>query len=171
MDDQIVEFCDVIKIDCFRGSEVDVLSHFYYTAVQYKADIVIRITADCPLLDPSIANQALYLVSSGLADYASNIVPATWPDGLDCEAFTMDALEEAFKYAKKESDREHVTPYIRNNQHLFKVYNIPSPNPELHIHRWTIDTPEDLAYLERIMSKVKANPTTWDVLHFFVFTS
>jgi glutamate-1-semialdehyde 2,1-aminomutase/spore coat polysaccharide biosynthesis protein SpsF len=163
-DDRIHDFCIMNKIECFRGSEMDVLSRFYKAADQYNADIIIRITADCPLLDPHIAGQVLRLVSSRSADYASNVLPPTWPDGLDCEAFTMTALENAHKNAMRNSDREHVTPYIRNNQHLFRVRNVSSSVPGLQTHRWTVDTPEDLAYLEQILSQSKGGLTTWDII-------
>jgi len=163
-DDQIERFCKGLNINVFRGSETDVLGRFYGAAKAYNADIIVRITADCPLLDAHVASQALWLVSSGMADYASNIMPPSWPDGLDCEAFTMAALERAHFNATRLSEREHVTPYILNNQHTFRVRNVTSPIEDLQKHRWTIDTKEDLDFLRALVNASKKNATTYDYL-------
>lgn len=163
-DDLIVEFCQNYSTDYFRGSESDVLGRFYQTAKTFNADIVVRITADCPLLNPQVASQVLWFVSHGHADYASNIMPPSWPDGLDCEAFTMASLETAHKNAVRPSDREHVTPYILNNQYKFKIHNVTSPIPGLENHRWTLDTKEDLAFLNELVKASKKNASTYDYL-------
>lgn len=160
----IVEWCQQNKINVFRGHESDVLDRFYSAAKHYNADIIVRLTADCPLLDPALVGQVLSIVSHHQADYASNTFLASWPDGLDCEAFTFDALEKAFQNATMLFQREHVTPYIIHNQHLFKVRNIDAPIKGLSEYRWTIDTPEDLQYIEKIILKSPKNPTTWDIL-------
>lgn len=163
-DQSIVNWCKQNKVNVVQGSETDVLERFVDAVNQHQADIVMRLTADCPLLDPFLAGQVLALVTHGHADYATNAFPATWPDGLDAEAFTAKALYQAHEMAVRASDREHVTPYIRNNQHLFCVRNVPSAIPEIHQHRWTIDTPEDLAYIEALLAQSRPNPTTWDIL-------
>jgi glutamate-1-semialdehyde aminotransferase/spore coat polysaccharide biosynthesis protein SpsF (cytidylyltransferase family) len=163
-DDAIYDYCKNNQIDCFRGNESDVLARYYETAVAYKADIIMRITSDCPLLDPALASQVLHLVVTGSADYASNVLPATWPDGLDCEVFTMAALTKAHQHATRPSDREHVTPYIRNNQYKFRVKNVPSVGVNLSDHRWTVDSPADLAYISDIVAHCGSEPSTWDVL-------
>lgn len=163
-DKAIVDWCQKSDIHVYQGSEEDVLARFYEAATQYKADVVMRLTADCPLLDPWIAGQVLHLVSQGYADYASNIMPPTWPDGLDCEAFTFKALENAHQNALRPSDREHVTSFIRNNQNLFKVLNVPSPIPGLHKHRWTVDSPEDLAFLNKCLSRLKKEYSVFSLL-------
>ncbi|MBW8308971.1 MAG: aminotransferase class III-fold pyridoxal phosphate-dependent enzyme [Candidatus Paracaedibacteraceae bacterium] len=164
IDNPIYDWCHVNKVNCFRGDEADVLRRFYEAAKANKADIVVRITADCPLLDQNLAGQVLHLVGHCDADYASNILPATWPDGLDCEAFTFAALEQAYKEARRPSHREHVTPYIRNNQSQFKVMNLPASIPGLQSYRWTIDSPDDLNYIDQLLSLSKDNPTTYDIL-------
>lgn len=164
IDQPIVDWCSKNQVDVFRGSEVDVLSRFYEAAKEHNANVVVRITADCPLLDANIAGQVLYFVSSQEADYASNVLPATWPDGLDCEAFTITALEEAHLKATRQSDREHVTPYIRNNQYKFKVANVPAAIPGLQKHRWTVDTKEDLDFLNSLVKNAKRNATIYDYL-------
>jgi glutamate-1-semialdehyde aminotransferase/spore coat polysaccharide biosynthesis protein SpsF (cytidylyltransferase family) len=164
VDQQITNWCNSNNILNFAGSESDVLGRFFETAKFFKADIVVRITADCPLLDPYIAGQVLFLVAQSYADYASNIMPPTFPDGLDCEAFTIEALEKAYLNATYPSDREHVTPYIRRNQKCFKSLNVTSPIPGLQKHRWTIDTKEDLEFIKELLSHSKKNPTTYDLL-------
>jgi glutamate-1-semialdehyde aminotransferase/spore coat polysaccharide biosynthesis protein SpsF (cytidylyltransferase family) len=164
IDQPIADWCSKNQIAVFRGSESDVLSRFYVAAKEHNADVVVRITADCPLLDPNIVGQVLYLVVSGEVDYASNVSPATWPDGLDCEAFTIAALEEAHHKAGRQSDREHVTPYIRNNQYKFKIANVPAAMLGLQKHRWTIDTKEDLEFVEKLVKETKVNATTYDYL-------
>ena len=164
IDQPIADWCHKNQVSVFRGSEPDVLARFYGAAKEHGADVVVRITADCPLLDANIVGQVLYLVVSGEVDYASNVLPATWPDGLDCEAFTMWALEEAHNKATRQSDREHVTPYIRNNQYKFKVANVPVAVPGLQKHRWTIDTKEDLEFVEKLVKHTKSNATTYDYL-------
>lgn len=160
----IVDWCMQQQISVFTGSEPDVLSMYYDAAKEYKADVIVRVTDDCPLLDANIVGQVLYLVSSGEADYASNILPATWPNGLDCEAFTFKALEDAFKNAKRLSDREQVTPYIRNSQYQFKVKNVSSSISNLHKHRWTVETKEDLEFIEKLVKNTKKNSSTFDYL-------
>ena len=116
------------------------------------------------MLDPNIAGQVLYLVSNSMSDYASNVLPPTWPDGLDCEAFTIKALEEAHHNSVRDSDREHVTSYIRNHQYKFKILNVSSPIHGLQKHRWTVDSKEDLAFIEILVKKSKNNATTYDFL-------
>lgn len=163
-DQAIVDWCHQHHVDVFRGDEKDVLDRFYQAALAYKADVIMRVTADCPFLDPSIASQVLAVVASQQADYASNVMPATWPDGLDCEVFTFAALEDAWHHAKRPSDREHVTPFIRNNQRLFRTQNISCPIKGLQKHRWTVDTPEDLEYLNKIVALLKKPMTPWSIL-------
>lgn len=160
----IISWCIENNIKHFRGSEHDVLSRFYGAALANNADVIVRITADCPLLDPNLVEQVLYLVSSGEADYASNIMPPTWPDGLDCEAFSMSTLKISFEQASRQSDREHVTPYIRNNQHIFRVKNVATSIPELQKHRWTIDTKQDLEFVEKLVKATKDKASTYDYL-------
>ena len=163
-DQAIVDWCHDHNVDVFQGSENDVLDRFYQAALTHKADIIVRITADCPLLDANIASQVLALLTHSQADYASNGWPATWPDGLDCEAFTFEALKSAQLNAKRPSDREHVTPYIRNNQSMFRVVNVPCPLKGLEKNRWTVDAPEDLEYLSQIVSLMTPPITTWSIL-------
>lgn len=163
-DQQIVGWCQQNNHEVFQGDEQNVLKRFYDAAQHYKADVIVRLTADCPLLDPNIVGQVLYLVSNGDADYASNVMPASWPDGLDSEAFAMDVLSTAYQNATRLSDQEHVTPYIRNNQHMFKCLNVSSPIKGMQKHRWTVDTKEDLNFIEQLVLSTQSNATTYDYL-------
>lgn len=163
-DQQIVDWCHENNHEVFQGDEQNVLKRFYHTAQHYKADVIVRITADCPLLDANIVGQVLYLVANGDADYASNGMPASWPNGLDCEAFTMNVLSTTYQKAQRLIDKEHVTPYIRNNQQIFKCLNVPSSIKGLHRHRWTVDTQEDLRFIEQLVANTKPEATTYDYL-------
>jgi glutamate-1-semialdehyde aminotransferase/spore coat polysaccharide biosynthesis protein SpsF (cytidylyltransferase family) len=163
-DQAIVDWCSINQVDVFRGSENDVLDRFYQAALTHQADVIMRITADCPFLDHHIASQVLALVATKQADYASNVFPATWPDGLDCEAFTFEALKNASLNAKRPSDREHVTSYICNNRSIFHTMNVSCPMKGVEKHRWTVDTPEDLDYLNKIVSRMREPISTWSIL-------
>ena len=118
------------------------------------ADVVVRITADCPLLDPAVIAQTIRLRAMTGADYASNADPPTWPDGLDCEVVTAKALSAAAKEATRASDREHVTPFVRNNRARFTAETLVAPLPGLAAERWTLDTPDDLALLQAVAARL-----------------
>jgi len=164
IDNAIEDWCRENQVNCFRGSEQDVLARYFDAATFYSADVIVRLTADCPLLQPEIISQVLYCVSSGLSDYASNVSPPTWPDGLDCEAFTFRALKKAYLMAVLPSEREHVTPFIRNNPSLFRIKNIALGLKNLGQHRWTIDTPEDLEFIEKLIQKSKGSNSLFKLL-------
>lgn len=110
-DDPIAEWCEQNRIQFYLGSEEDVLARFHDTALASGAHIAVRLTADCPLLDPAVIRQTIQLRATTGADYASNVAPPTWPDGLDCEVFTVAALRTAATEACRRSDREHVTRF------------------------------------------------------------
>jgi len=108
-DDPVAAWCADNGVSCHRGPEDDVLERFRGAAKAEEADTVMRLTADAPLLDPEVCGQVLLLLERTGADYASNVEPPCWPDGLDCEAFTFAALETAAREARRPSEREHVT--------------------------------------------------------------
>jgi spore coat polysaccharide biosynthesis protein SpsF len=135
----------------FRGSETDVLDRYLGAARSVDADVVMRVTSDCPLIDPQICGNVLALRRQGNADYAANNMPRSFPYGLDTEAFTMAALEEAGVRAKEPYDREHVTPWLRCAAH-FKRVNLASGNATLELHRWTLDYPEDFAFFSALFA-------------------
>lgn len=146
---KIVSLCKSLKIQVFRGSEEDVLDRFYQCAKEAKADVVIRITSDCPLLDPKIVEEGLKLFLSTNADYVSNAIKRTYPRGLDFEIFTFAALEKAWKEGKESTDREHVTPYIYENPQKFKILQLLS-DKDYSDYRLTVDTQIDLELVRKI---------------------
>lgn len=154
--DPVADWCEAAGVPCHRGSEQDVLSRFAGAAAAVEADVILRLTADTPFLDPAVCGQVLWLQQQAGADYAANVDPPTWPDGLDCEAFTRRALDAAAAEAAATADREHVTPWIRNNRSRFRAVNLTCPLPGLQERRWTLDTPEDLAWLRRLADRLAA---------------
>ncbi|HWZ83139.1 MAG TPA: aminotransferase class III-fold pyridoxal phosphate-dependent enzyme [Terriglobales bacterium] len=149
-DDLIAEFCAAEKVCCFRGSESDVLDRFRGAAKQQRADVVVRITADCPLIDPGVIDRVVERFRRGDCDYATNALRYTYPDGLDTEVFSMAALEQAWREARLPSEREHVTPYLRSGK--FRVVNIESDIPLQKSQRWTVDHPGDLEFVRGVYS-------------------
>ena len=123
------------------GSENDVLSRYHQAAVSVKADIIMRVTGDCPLIDPEICGRVLASMGNGI-EYVSNVDPRGWPQGLDCEVFTFDALDRAHKEADDPYDREHVTPFMRRNLHCVNLDG--DGDPKL---RWCLDTLNDYCFL------------------------
>lgn len=149
-DDAIAEFCRLRGIRCFRGSELDVLDRFYHAAQAGHADVVVRITADCPFIDPGVIDQVVAARERDGVDYASNIDPATFPDGLDVEVFTMAALTAAWMSAVKPSEREHVTPYLRHSAD-FRRLNVENGHSSAVAQlRWTVDEPSDLEFVRAV---------------------
>jgi len=134
---------------CVRGSEADVLDRYRVAADSASADVIVRVTGDCPLHDPRVIDEVVGHFRSQGVDYASNVHPPSFPDGLDVEVFTRDALERAWKEARRPSEREHVTPYIWSHREAFRHANV-SHMPDLSGHRWTLDTPNDLAFVRAV---------------------
>jgi glutamate-1-semialdehyde 2,1-aminomutase/spore coat polysaccharide biosynthesis protein SpsF len=148
-DDPIVRFCEQEGIGCFRGSEQDVLDRFYQAAKANGADVIIRITADCPLIDPAVIAKVVSRFERGDCDYACNVIRYTYPDGLDTEVFSFAALERAWREASKPSEREHVTPYLRTGE--FRTANVESEIPVSPAqYRWTVDHPADLEFVRKV---------------------
>ena len=160
-DDPVATWCKEQNVAFYRGPEDDVLERMRIVATGEKADIIMRLTADCPLLDPAVCSQLLLLRDQTNADYASNVDPPSWPDGLDCEAFKMAALSSASQEATDAADREHVTPFIRRNRSRFKAANLGCSIPGLKQHRWTLDTKSDLIFLRAVLAQLpKDRPVT-----------
>lgn len=149
-DKPILEHCHKNGIHSFAGDLDDVLSRFYHAAREYKADIILRLTGDCPFLDPDLCGILLYQLEKLKADYVSNVLLSTWPDGLDCEVLTFQALERSHKQAKSRTHREHVTQYIHQNRSQFYVSNYNAPLPGMQLERWTLDYPQDLDFLRAV---------------------
>lgn len=150
-DNVIVKESERLNIDYFRGSEENVLSRYYYAAKEYDADVVVRITSDCPLIDSKVTEDTIqfYLDNMHKYDYVSNTLERTFPRGLDTEVFSFKALEKAFNEAVSESDKEHVTPYIWSNSNKFKLGCYKNDVDYSHL-RWTLDTIEDFDLIKKI---------------------
>lgn len=141
-----------------RGSELDVLDRFYQAVKSQKADWIVRVTSDCPLLDPILVDEIISFVQEKDTDYGANSIIESYPDGQDVEIFKFSALEQAWKNAKKQSEREHVTPYIRNNSDLNggKLFTSTSFQCELDYSRirMTVDEPRDFELIQLLINKL-----------------
>jgi len=156
-DEPLRRFCQEQGILCFAGSEFDVLDRFCQAAGKHGGDPVLRITADCPLVDPALIQELIELYRSGSYDHvgvatgagAEHLQEGRFPDGLDAECFSFAALERSWREATDARDREHVTRYMWNNRQLFRCGNLTAkhPYPEL---RLTVDHPEDFLLVTRI---------------------
>ena len=151
IDDPIIEIAKKLKVKFFRGSKNDVLDRYYQAAKKFDLDGIIRITADCPIVDPKESIKVIKLLELNSFDYIT-LDEKTYPDGLDTEGFTFKTLEIAWKNAKLKSEREHVTPYIKNNNFRKKI--IPH-SKDLSYFRWTIDYKDDLEFFKLIFKKLK----------------
>lgn len=149
--DILESFAQNYNLNYFRGSENDVLSRYYEVAKKFKCEVIVRVTSDDPLIDPKILDTIIEKHLSLRADYTSNNLKRTFPLGLDAEVFNFDALERAYKEAKANYEKEHVTPYIYEHPGIFKLRNVPAKKklrrPEL---RLTVDTKEDLQLVREI---------------------
>ena len=156
-DDQIEKLCKKYKIPYSRGSVNHVLSRYYDAAKKYKVDIIARVTADCPLIDPATIDRVFKAHKDQGCDYVSNIVPGerTFPRGLDVEVFSFSALEKAHREATENIETEHVTPYIwQNKKNEYKLGTIVTAPKELNrSYRLTVDYPEDFALINAIYKK------------------
>jgi spore coat polysaccharide biosynthesis protein SpsF len=152
--------CDAIAVtaeECgaavYRGSEQDVLDRYYRAAREIGCEVVMRVTSDCPLIDPEICGRVLRLREDENADYACNNMPPSWPHGLDCEAFTFAALEAGHASAKDPYEREHVTPWLKQRSDLRRV-NLAGPGGGAARNRWTLDYPEDLEFFRALFARL-----------------
>lgn len=154
-DNAVEEFCIKNNYAYYRGSSDDVLSRYFETAKKYCIDIIVRITSDCPLIDPQIIdtmlNNFLSANKSGHVDYLSNVAKRTFPRGLDVEIFSFAALEKTHNEAKENFEREHVTPFIYRRQNEFHISNYENEK-DYSFHRWTVDTEEDFKLVSEIYS-------------------
>ncbi|TRD14952.1 cytidylyltransferase domain-containing protein [Palleronia caenipelagi] len=154
----------------FRGSRDDVLGRYLGAAREVKADAVMRITSDCPLTDPAIAETILAQFSEGRTDLMTTNIPPSWPNGMDVEVFTMDALEEAARCGTIRSDREHVSTYIRRRPGRFRLGNIPCPDEGCGHWRMTLDTAADRDFFLMVAKEFPGDLSTshWPKLHEFL---
>lgn len=143
-DNPIAELCGAAGLTCFRGSEQDVLSRYAGAAQECQADTVVRVTSDCPLLDPSVVDQviAAYRAEGPPVHYASNMLEPSYPLGMAVEVFGADVLRQAHAEAVDPEEREHVTPFIYRRPERYCLRSVRL-DTDLSRHRWTVDTPAD----------------------------
>ena len=150
------ELCKLVNdlgFDVYNGNESDVLKRYYDASKKSQADIIVRITADCPLIDPKLLDEIIKLFLKNDYDYISNTIVPTFPDGMDIEIMTCQAIKKAYRKSKKQFDREHVTPFIKKNKD-FKTHNYVNKNDLSHF-RLTVDYPEDLVLIKRLVKEFK----------------
>lgn len=164
-DDQLVQFCLEQDIPVYRGSLQDVLDRYYQLAMREVANAVVRLTGDCPLVDPALIDEVIDAFQREGADFACNRLPPpftrTYPIGLDIEVCTFAALEKAWHNAKEKHQREHVLPYLYETPGKFKVYQL-NYQENLGALRWTVDTPQDLELIRAIYDRFDGrNDFSW----------
>lgn len=153
-DDPLAALCQRLNTPCYRGSVNDVLDRFYQTALTLGPPAtVVRLTGDCPLHDPAVVDLVVANFQNSGCDYCSNTNPPTYPDGLDAEVFSFHALETAWREARLPSEREHVTPFIRNHPERFTASNVAHATDLSHL-RWTLDEQRDLALIRAIYQQM-----------------
>jgi len=151
-DEPIVNLCRTLQTGFTRGSEDDVLARYHDAAVVSGADTVVRVTSDCPLIDPVVIDEAIRFFNATFPnfDYVSNSLEPSYPLGMGVEVFSSRALREAFCEATREPDREHVTPFLYTHPERYRIGGLRYSH-DLSRHRWTVDTPQDLELISRII--------------------
>ena len=164
---ELVNYLDKQNIKYFCGSDADVLHRFYEVSKKYSIKKIVRITSDCPFVDPKLIDNMVDMHVENNYDYTSNINPPTFPDGLDIEIFNFETLEDAHYNAKLEFEREHVTPFIRNSKNLTQYCF--RHEEDLSSIRWTLDTADDLVVIKEIINNFKSvNNFSWkEILDFY----
>lgn len=152
-DDAIVQECRRSELHVFRGDQDDVLDRYYRAAQLIKADVIVRVTSDCPLIDPEVTDRTIAAFLESGPDYAANNLVRTYPRGLDTEAVSMKALGRAWHQAQKPYERSHVTPYIYEHPADFKILTLTG-DADYSSHRWTVDTPEDLQFVRAVYQRL-----------------
>jgi spore coat polysaccharide biosynthesis protein SpsF (cytidylyltransferase family) len=154
-DRAILHFAEAEGLLASTGSEQDVLDRVYRVARRFGVSVVVRVTPDCPMLDPEVSGRVLaeFRRLEGRVDYVSNVHPPTVPDGLDTEVFSSQALETAWREARLLSDREHVTPFIWRQPERFRLANVAHAE-DLSSQRWTVDTAADLAFARAVYDAI-----------------
>ncbi|PIP73517.1 MAG: spore coat protein [Candidatus Lloydbacteria bacterium CG22_combo_CG10-13_8_21_14_all_47_15] len=162
-DDVLALLCKRIKISCVRGSETDLLDRYYRCSLAYpEYNTIVRITSDCPIVDPKVAESVIAIFYEKKLDYACNIDPETFPDGMDVEVFTKKALIEAAQKATLPSEREHMTQYIRK-QKKFKKGNVSASHNWAHF-RMTVDEPEDFDVIKFLLTHTTHDASYMDYI-------
>ena len=166
-DDEIEKFVTSMNIDCFRGSSNDVLDRYYKCAQKFSLSVIVRITADNPLIDPTLVDDVIDTFNFNSFDYVSNAHVRSFPHGTETEVFSFNALEKSWNNAKTDYEKEHVTPYFYNNPDKFNIFDVISKENMSHL-RWTVDKPDDLKLVQTILSKIKKRPILMhDIIELF----
>jgi len=160
-DDVIADFAKKMGVFIFRGDSNDVLDRYYKCAEKFKISTIVRITADNPLIDPTMVDSAIQFFKSNSYDFIANVRPRTFPQGTEVEIFSFEALKKAWKEATKPSEREHVTPYFYNNPNKFTQFSIKNKENLLNL-RWTVDTMDDLDFVKELIAKIQKRPILMD---------
>jgi spore coat polysaccharide biosynthesis protein SpsF len=153
-DRDLLELAARLGCGTYAGSEEDVLDRFYQAATQHHADVVMRITADCPVLDPKVNEAVLDRFLKGNVDFVCNVTPPSYPDGLDTWVFSYAALADAWRHACLKSEREHVTPFIWTRPERFRLANVAHAVDLSHL-RWTVDDDRDLKFIRRVYERLE----------------
>ena len=154
IDDEIEKWCKKEGVNCFRGSEDDVLNRYYRAALAFPSDIVVRVTADDPFKEPAVIDEVIGKLINEKYDLVTNNYPPSFPEGLDCEAFTFEVLKTMEESTDDLFEREHVTQYVYHNPDKFRIGNVLSDRQLSH-YRWTIDTVEDYEMVKRVYNNRK----------------
>jgi spore coat polysaccharide biosynthesis protein SpsF len=168
-DDAIVAECRRLPVAVSRGDQDDVLDRYFRAAQLAKAEVVVRITSDCPLIDPEVTDKTVIEFLGAKPDYASNVLKRTYPRGLDTEVMSLDALARTWRQAQRPFEREHVTPYIYQHPAEFTLVSV-GEDVDYSSHRWTVDTAEDLEFVRAVYARLGDDDEfTWrDVLDLLV---
>jgi spore coat polysaccharide biosynthesis protein SpsF len=168
-DDILVEFTKLNNIDIFRGNEIDVLDRYYQCAKKNNIENIVRITSDCPLIDPTIVDKVIEKYNLGNYDYVNNFSKIRCPSGFEVEIFSFECLEKTWKNAK-EDEREHVTQYIYKNPNEFKIGSVSTINSFKKLHL-SIDTKEDLKLIQIIYEKIESKPILLTEISKIIFSN
>ena len=152
-DEPVVTECNKLEVPVFRGAEDDVLDRYYRAALAYRAQTIVRVTSDCPLIDPGMIDKVVNAFLNARPDYASNIIERTYPRGLDTEVVSPSALERAWQQATEHHHRVHVMPFFYQNPDLFHLLSVVNDR-DYSKYRWTVDTAEDLSFVRKVYERL-----------------
>jgi len=162
-DDPLAETCRANELTVFRGPLNDVLQRFAMVQAQYSAEVIVRMTGDCPLADPWVIDDLVALRAAEKVRYASNVEPRSYPHGFDCEVFTAETLRRAVSNARNDYDREHVTPWMRSDEAGLRRANLQQ-TPNVSGLRLTVDHPADLEVIRAVVAAVGPDATLQDIV-------
>lgn len=160
-DDQIIDVAKSMGVSFFRGNQSDVLDRYYQCAKKFSINNIVRISADAPLIDPSIVDRTIQIYEKSNFDYVNNFSKNRFPVGTEVEVFSFSALEKVWKNAIKPSEREHVTPYFYNNPDVFSIGHLENTLDLSNLH-WTVDRAEDLEFVKTIFQSINKRPILLD---------